>query len=180
MKDILTLFEEIIVDSISFLKTNNSEDLELLERDLSTPDTPFKVYNRIELEDRYGDAWETMASHENDPIWVTNIPREFYDFEEEQTGEWRNFDLFLPEGYGEAISGGEREYEYNKILKKIERAGLDKDNFNLILKLAKEEKLKPSAGAGLGIERFLRYICGTKHVADVQVFPRVPGIVTEL
>jgi asparaginyl-tRNA synthetase len=49
-----------------------------------------------------------------------------------------------------------------------------------MLRLAKDGILKPSAGAGLGIERFLSYICGVKHVAEVQPFPRVPGEVPEL
>ena len=111
---------------------------------------------------------------------MTDIPREFYDFEDEESGEWRNFDLILPEGYGEVISGAEREFEYEKIASKLERDGLQKDQFQLLLTLAKEGRLKPSVGAGLGIERFIGYICGTKHVADVQVFPRIPGIVTEL
>ena len=92
----------------------------------------------------------------------------------------RNFDLILPESYGEVISGAEREYEYTKIKSKLERDGLQKDQFQLLLTLAKEGRLKPSVGAGLGIERFIRYVCGTKHVAEVQVFPRIPGIVTEL
>jgi len=98
------------------------------------------------------------------PIWVT----------------WRNFDLVLPEGYGEVISGAEREYEYMKILKKLERDGLRKEKYEPLLRLAKDGRLKPSAGAGLGIERFVGYACGVKHVAEVQPFPRVPGMVPEL
>ena len=95
---------------------------------------------------------------------MTDIPREFYDYQDEATGAWLNYDLFLPEGYGEVISGAEREYEYGKIVKKLERDG----------------ELKPSAGAGLGLERFVAYLCGIKHVAEVQPFPRIPGIVSPL
>ena len=86
----------------------------------------------------------------------------------------------LPDGYGELISGSEREYDFKKIEKKLEKDRLDKKDYQLFLKLAKEGRLKPSAGAGLGIERFIAYICGVKHVADVQPFPRIPGIVTDL
>ena len=111
---------------------------------------------------------------------MTDIPREFYDYEDEAAAEWRNFDLFLPEGYGEVISGAEREYEYNKLLRKIDRDSLDRSEYGLLLNLAKDGRLKPSAGAGLGFERFISYVAGTKHVAEVQPFPRIPGTVPEL
>jgi asparaginyl-tRNA synthetase len=65
-------------------------------------------------------------------------------------------------------------------MKKLERDGVKKDDYSFLLSLAKEGRLKPSAGAGLGIERFIAYLCGVKHVAEVQPFPRVPGLVPPL
>ncbi|MCL7389984.1 MAG: asparagine synthetase A [Thaumarchaeota archaeon] len=181
MKDIFTLFEELIVKSIEVIKKEMHEELELLSRDLRIPTAPFRVYKRAELEKEYGDSWEEEISRTSrDPVWVTDIPRQFYDFQDFETGEWRNYDLILPEGYGEVLSGAEREYEYEKILKKIERDGLRKDDYRLILDLAEKKLLKPSAGAGIGVERFIQYICGLKHIGEVQPFPRIPGIVPDL
>jgi len=181
MKDIFTLFEELIVKSIEVIKKEMREELELLSRDLRIPTAPFRVYKRAELEKEYGDRWEEEISRTSrDPVWVTDIPRQFYDFQDFETGEWRNYDLILPEGYGEVLSGAEREYEYEKILKKIERDGLRKDDYRLILDLAEKKLLKPSAGAGIGVERFIQYICGLKHIGEVQPFPRIPGIVPDL
>ncbi|MCL7402543.1 MAG: asparagine synthetase A [Thaumarchaeota archaeon] len=181
MKDIFTLFEELIVKSIEVIKKEMREELELLSRDLRIPTAPFRVYKRAELEKEYGDSWEEEISRTSkDPVWVTDIPRQFYDFQDFETGEWRNYDLILPEGYGEVLSGAEREYEYEKILKKIERDGLRKDDYRLILDLAEKKLLKPSAGAGIGVERFIQYICGLKHIGEVQPFPRIPGIVPDL
>lgn len=181
MEDIFKLFEELIASSIAYVKDGFKEELATLKREIEVPETPFKVYKRKELEKIYGDLWEESASKEiEDPIWVTDIPREFYDYEDERTGEWRNFDLILPEGYGEAISGAEREYEYGKLVWKLEKAGLNKEEYGLLLRLAKEGKLKPSAGAGLGVERFVAYVCGVNHVAEAQPFPRIPGVVPEL
>lgn len=181
MEDIFKLFESLITSSIAYVKDGFKEELAALEREIDVPETPFKVYKRKELERIYGDRWEDSVSKEiEDPIWVTDIPREFYDYEDEGTGEWRNFDLILPEGYGEAISGAEREYEYGKLVGKLEKAGLNKEEYGLLLKLAREGKLKPSAGAGLGIERFVAYVCGVNHVAEAQPFPRIPGVVPEL
>ena len=114
------------------------------------------------------------ASEITEPVWITNIPREFYDFEDFKTGKWDNYDLFLPQ-FGEVLSGAKREYEYTKILTKIERDQVRKENYALILKMAKEGRLKPTAGAGIGMERLVGWIAGVKHIAECQPFPRVPG-----
>jgi len=181
MEDVFRVFEELITESIKAVKREMGEELALLKRDLRVPRTPFKVYKRRELEERYGERWASeLAYLIDEPIWVTDIPREFYDYEDDETGEWRNFDLILPEGFGEVISGAEREYEYEKIVRKMERDGIDKSQYKLLLDLAREGMLKPSAGAGLGIERFVAYVCGVEHVAEVQPFPRIPGLVPEI
>ena len=182
MEDIFKIYEDLIAKSIRTVKERLRDELKLLGRDeIEVPETPFEVFKRREVEERYGADWELKLSRDlRNPAWVTDIPREFYDYEDEEAGEWRNFDLILPEGYGEVISGGEREYEYEKMLRKIERDGLRRENYEFILNLAKRGLLKPSAGAGLGVERFIAYVCGVRHVAEVQPFPRIPGIVSEL
>jgi asparaginyl-tRNA synthetase len=181
MEDVFGVFEDLIKSSVAEVKKKLHDSLETLRTDLRVPETPFKVYSRRKLEEEYGKNWETSISEKSiNPVWVTDIPREFYDYEDETTAEWRNFDLILPEGYGEVISGAEREYEYTKLLRKMDRDGLNRDDYGLLLKLAREGRLKPSAGAGLGIERFISYLSGTDHVAEVQPFPRIPGTVPEL
>jgi asparaginyl-tRNA synthetase len=181
MGDIFRVFEDLIKSSIAEVKKKLRASLEVLRSDLRVPEAPFKIYNRKELDEEYGKNWETSVSEKSiNPVWVTNIPREFYDYEDEATAEWRNFDLLLPRGFGEVISGAEREHEYTRLRRKMERDGLNRDDYALLLSLARDGRLKPSAGAGLGIERFISYISGTDHVAEVQPFPRVPGIVPEL
>ena len=178
MQDIFQVYEDLITATIRSVQDDVSK---LRKNNLSVPRTPFKVYSRREMEKKYGTEWEQTASEEMlEPFWVTDIPREFYDYEDMQTGSWHNYDLFLPEGFGEVISGAEREYEHAKILKKLERDGVKKDDFKFLIDLAKDGKLKPSAGAGLGLERFIAYLCGVNHVAEVQPFPRIPGMVPAL
>ena len=181
MEDVFRIFEDLIKNSIISIKDRLQNYSTMAERDLRVPETPFRVCRRRELEERYGKSWEEAVSEKQiDPIWVTDFPREFYDYEDQITGAWRNFDLILPDGYGEVISGAEREHEHAKIVKKLERDGVRKEDYAFLLKLAEDGKLKPSAGAGLGIERFVAFICGVKHVAEVQPFPRIPGMVPEL
>jgi len=177
-QDVFRVYEDLIKATVKAIQDDVSE---LRKTELSVPETPFRVHSRKELEEKYGKEWEQTASEKaSDPFWITDIPREFYDYQDEATGAWQNYDLFLPGGYGEVISGAEREYEYSKIMKKLERDGVKKDDYAFLLKLAEDGKLKPSAGAGLGLERFAAYLCGVKHVAEIQAFPRIPGIVPPL
>ena len=178
MEDVFRLYEDLVKGAICAVEDEVSK---LRKTRLRIPTTPFRVHSRKDLEQKYGKDWEQLAPEkESDPFWLTDIPREFYDFQDEATGAWRNYDLFMPEGYGEVLSGAEREFEYSKIVKKIERDGVKKDDYTFLLNLAKDGKLKPCAGAGLGIERFVAYLCGVSHVADVQPFPRIPGLVPPL
>ncbi len=181
MEEVFRIFEDLIKTSIVTVREGLHAEQSMRERNVKVPETPFRVHRRRELEEKHGKDWgEVVSQKTTDPVWVTDLPREFYDYEDEKSGTWRNFDLFLPEGYGEVISGAEREYEYIKILRKLERDGVRKDDYEFLLRLAKNGRLKPSAGAGLGIERFVGYVCGVRHVAEVQPFPRIPGMVPEL
>jgi asparaginyl-tRNA synthetase len=181
-KDVMSLVEDVVFSLVTSLKRDMKAELTSLCRcdTLKIPEKPFKVYDRQELEAKYGEDWEAgIARETSDPGWVTNIPREFYDFEDLETGKWDNYDLFLPR-YGEVLSGAKREWEYKKILKKIERDKVNKDNYELVLSLSKQGRLKPTAGGGIGMERLVGWISGVKHIAETQPFPRVPGTVHEL
>jgi asparaginyl-tRNA synthetase len=178
MRDVFTIYEDMIVAAVEAVRADTSE---IRSTELEVPVTPFEIRSRKELEEQYGKEWEKIALEKaTAPFWLTDIPREFYDYQDEATGAWRNYDLFLHEGYGEVISGAEREYEYEKIVGKLERDNVKKDDFEFLLTLAKDGKLKPSAGAGLGLERFIAYLCGLQHAAEVQPFPRIPGVVPPL
>jgi asparaginyl-tRNA synthetase len=181
-KEIRSFVEEAICGLIGSLKEHSSKDLIDLERcsSLSVPATPFKVFDKMELEDKYGASWENQLSLEiSDPVWVINIPREFYDFEDLENGGWDNYDLFVPK-YGEVLSGAKREWEYTKIVKKMDRDSVKKENYEVYLRLAKEGRIRPTAGAGIGIERLTSWIVGAKHIGETQTFPKVPGIIYDL
>jgi asparaginyl-tRNA synthetase len=181
-KDIISLVDDAVCKLVASVKRDMKTELICLGKydTLKVPKKPFKIYDKQELEKEYGADWETSVAMENGaPVWVTNIPREFYDFEDFETGKWDNYDLFLPQ-YGEVLSGAKREWEYDKILKKIERDKIHKENYALVLKLAKEGRLKPCAGAGIGMERIVSWLTGAKHIAETQPFPRVPGTVNDL
>ncbi len=174
MDDVMGLIEELIVGLFDYAR--GLEELSELGREIPKVKAPFKRFTLGEIEEEFGD--EEKASKEiGEPFWITDISREFYDREDpEKPGHFRNYDLILPEGYGEVSSGGEREWQYDVILRKLKSAGLSLEAFKPYLEIAKAGKLKPSAGAGIGVERLVRYLVGAKHIAEVQPFPRIPGI----
>ena len=180
-KDIFTIVEKALVTLLTSIKKDMKTELEALRCEpLKVPKAPFKIIDKADLEAKYGAEWEACLSKEiTDPVWVTNIPREFYDFEDFKTGKWDNYDLFLPK-FGEVLSGAKREWEYSKISKKIERDDVKKENYAVLLRLAKEGRIKPTAGAGIGMERLVGWVTGVQHIAETQPFPRIPGTVNEL
>jgi len=170
MDDVIGLIEGLI--SGLFKEARGWE----LDREVPKVKPPFKRFTLEEIKEEFGS--EEKASEEMDkPFWVTDIEREFYDREDpERPGHFRNYDLYLPEGYGEVSSGGEREWEYEVIVRKMKKAGISLDAFRPYLEVAKAGLLRPSAGAGIGVERLVRYMVGAKHIAEVQPFPRIPGV----
>jgi asparaginyl-tRNA synthetase len=181
-KDVFSLVEHALCTLVKDLKKNMKDELSNIccFDTIPTLNEPFQIVDREDLEAKYGETWETDVTAEiTQPIWLTNIPRTFYDFEDFSTGKWDNYDLLMPK-FGEILSGSKREYEHDKIIRKMERDGVKKENFSLLLKMAKEGRIKPTAGAGIGIERLVGYLIGVKHIAECQPFPRVPGIVHEL
>ena len=177
MKEVMSLTEDLVCEIISRVLKENREELELLGRKLEVPPKPFKVYTTHELKEKYGKDWEALASLDHKyPFWAVCFKREFYDREDpEKPGHYRNYDLIYPEGFGEGLSGGEREWQYDRIISRIRRDGLDLSRFKEYLYVARRGLLLPSAGAGIGVERLVRFITGAKHVGDVQPFRRVPG-----
>ena len=172
MDEVMSLIEELIVGLFKEARTWE----ELVERGLPKVKVPFKRFTMAEIEEEFGDD-EKASKAMSEPFWITDISREFYDREDpEKPRHFRNYDLILPEGYGEVSSGGEREWEYEAILRKLKESGLSLKAFRPYLEVAKAGKLKPSAGAGIGVERLVRYIVGARHIAEVQPFPRIPGI----
>jgi asparaginyl-tRNA synthetase len=180
--DIMRLVEGAVIGLAECLRRDEADDLKLLGRyeAVKVTKTPFATYDGAKLEEEYGPIWETkLISEIKEPSWVVNIPREFYDYEDFEISRWDNYDLMMP-GYGEVLSGARRESDYSKMLAKMERENVKKENFALILKLAKEGRIKPTAGAGIGVERIVSWITGAKHIGETQPFPKIPGTVYEL
>ncbi|WP_020387417.1 asparagine synthetase A [Kribbella catacumbae] len=123
---------------------------------------------------------EAMLSEQVEtPFFVTDYPkgsRGFYDREsKDQPGMLRNFDLIAAEGYGELCSGSEREQDYATIVARMRETAENPAKYAWYLQMLKDG-VPPSAGFGLGLERFTRYVAGLDSVWQASAFPKVPGI----
>ncbi len=180
-EDMLELGEGLLVHTLSEVKKDCKDELEYFGRDITIPETPFERIKYHHAYNKYGRIFEEVLSQENEePFWLIDIPsedREFYDREDpKRPGILRDMDLIYPEGFGEALSGGERECVPEKIKKRIEEQELDLEDFGMYLEYA-EKGLPQSAGFGIGLERLTRYVCGLDDIKDTLLFPKMPGTV---
>ena len=178
-EEIMELGERLIIHVLTKVKKHCKKELELLRRRLHIPSRPFKRILFEEAYAKYGEEYEDIISkEEKEPFWIIDFPiwkREFYDREyEDKEGFLADMDLIYPEGYGEGLSGGEREYEYEKIIERMEKSGMDMGEFSFYLEMVKKG-LHPSAGFGIGLERLVKFICGLNDIQYAILFPKIPG-----
>jgi asparaginyl-tRNA synthetase len=126
--------------------------------------------------------WEgekLISEHTDRPFFIVDYPkgsRGFTDGESRaEPGVLRNFDLIAPAGYGELCSGGEREFEYRRLVERMRETGENPAKYAWYLDLARDG-LPSSAGFGLGVERFTRYLTGLDTVWQATAYPKLPGV----
>ncbi len=124
---------------------------------------------------------EKLSQMFHQPFFIHDYPRGsrgFYDKEDpDRPGILRDFDLLYPEGYGEAASGAEREYEYDKVIMRLRATGENPSKYGWYLEMLREG-IQPSSGFGIGLERLTRFICGLENVWEARPYPKVAGILS--
>lgn len=190
-KEAMKVLEDLIKFVIRKVKKRCYDELEQIGRTLHVPEKSFRIITHEEavkmakemgLKADFEEElpWETekaISFKFKEPFFITHYPkgsRGFY----ERDGKDRllDFDLMYPEGFGEAASGSEREWEYEKVKKKI--MGMEMPEiFEPYLEIMRSG-IKPTAGFGLGLERLTRFICGLDHIKDATLFPKVAGVVS--
>ncbi len=181
---VMDLGERLLCTVVADVAHACTRALAELGRDLPAPHRPFPTISHPEACARWGpDFEEPLSSACPQPVWVVDFPkgvREFYDREDPaRPGVLLDMDLLYPQGFGEALSGGEREHLPQRIAQRLEEQGLSPSEYEGLLQLAKQG-IPPSAGFGIGIERLVRFLAGLEHVGDVRPFPRVPGAPSDL
>lgn len=178
-EEIMRLGEELFRTIVAAVKDKCQEELDFFSRTLTIPESPFERIGYREAEAKCGPEFEEILSSSRPaPFWVVDFPiegREFYDREDlSRPGILVDMDLYYPEGYGEALSGGEREYQLERVRYRIQKKGIPLEAYALYLEVVKRG-LYPSAGFGIGIERLTRYLCGLKQIELTRLFAKLPG-----
>lgn len=107
------------------------------------------------------------------PVFVTDYPRDIKSFYMRQNDDEKTvaaMDLLVP-GVGELIGGSQREERAERLEKRIEEMGINKEDLWWYLELRKHGGVK-HAGYGLGFERLIMYLTGINNIRDVIPFPR--------
>ena len=107
------------------------------------------------------------------PVFVTDYPKDikaFYMKLNEDGKTVAAMDCLVP-GIGEIIGGSQREDDYDKLTKRMEEMGLNKEDYDFYLDLRKYGSAR-HAGFGLGFERCVMYLTGMSNIRDVLPFPR--------
>ncbi|MCX5636171.1 MAG: asparagine--tRNA ligase [Planctomycetota bacterium] len=124
-----------------------------------------------------GGSDETIISRMHDkPVFVTHYPKEAKAFymKIDRTNEkvTLNFDLLAPAGFGEIIGGSVREDDYDRLLNRIRRQGLNPQTYDWYLDLRKYGSV-PHGGFGLGVERTVAWVTGEKHIRQCIALTRM-------
>ena len=109
----------------------------------------------------------------SDFIFITHYPskkRPFYTMDDPEDPEYTlSFDLLF-RGL-EITSGGQRVHDYAAQVAKMEKLGMNPEEFATYLMLHKYGA-PPHGGLGLGLERLTMHLLGAKNVREATMFPR--------
>jgi len=168
------------------------DELLILERDISKLETVVPPFPRITYDEAakilekhgngfqygkdFGGTDETVLSGQFEkPVMIHRWPAEikaFYMKRDKDNPELAlGVDMLAPEGFGEIVGGGQREDDLEILMKRIRYHDLPLKPFQWYLDLRKYGSV-PHSGFGLGLERTVGWICGTKHIRETIPFPR--------
>ena len=109
----------------------------------------------------------------SDFLFVTHYPskkRPFYTMDDPEDPEYTlSFDLLF-RGL-EITSGGQRVHDYHQQVEKMQKLGMNPEQFETYLMLHKYGA-PPHGGLGIGLERLTMHLLGFKNVREATMFPR--------
>ena len=188
----MTWAEQLVGFIIQRVLEKCAYELMLLERDTTKLESIVPPFPRITYDEAvsllkdngveftygsdFGAPDETILSEQFDkPIlihrWPANIKAFYMKRDSDNPDLALGVDMIAPEGYGEIIGGGQREDDLDILIDTIRHHDLPLEPFKWYLDLRKFGSV-PHSGFGLGLERTVAWICGTKHIRETIPFPR--------
>jgi asparaginyl-tRNA synthetase len=193
LEDVKRVGEELIVFVIGRVLEKRGEELKALERDVSKLEAVKEPFHRMTYDEAVvklqskgseiqwggdlGNTDETLLTEDLDrPVMVDRYPasvKAFYFQPAPDRPELAmGVDFIAPEGYGEVIGGGQRIHDLDLLLQRLKEHNLPAEAFNWYLDLRRYGSV-PHAGFGMGVERFVAWMCGLEHIRETIAFPRM-------
>ncbi|MEM5797658.1 MAG: aspartate--tRNA(Asn) ligase [Candidatus Aenigmatarchaeota archaeon] len=190
--DVMRVEEGMVVYALEKVKKECDEQLEILNKEIKVPKTPFpelqfpKIYDILEElgkpipkgQDLNRESEEALATYirerfKSEFFFVNRFPyavKPFYVMKVDESPEWaRSIDLVF-KGM-EVSSGGQREHRYQKLISQIKEKGLNLNSLKWFTEVFKYG-VPPMGGYSLGIERFTMKLLDIANVREATLFPR--------
>ena len=193
LEDVKRVGEELMTFVVGRVLENRRAELAVLERDVTKLEAIKAPFYRMSYDDAvkklqakgsaivwggdFGNTDETLLTDDLDrPVIVEKFPTEikaFYFQPDSDRPELAlGVDFIAPEGYGEIIGGGQRIHDLDLLLKRLEEHKLPREAFEWYLDLRRFGSV-PHAGFGMGVERFVAWMCGLEHIRETIAYPRM-------
>ncbi|KAK5114446.1 hypothetical protein LTR62_002381 [Meristemomyces frigidus] len=197
--DLLTHLEDLMcgVLEIVLAHPRTAAMIKKLNPDFTMPVRPFKrmkytdaidwlnahdIKNENDQPHAFGDdiaeaAERRMTDILNVPIFLTHFPTEIKAFymQKDPTDPrvTESVDCLMP-GVGEIIGGSMRMDDYAELMEAYQKNGIPSEPYYWYTDL-RRYGTSPHGGYGLGLERFLAWLCKQHTVRDTCLFPRYMG-----
>lgn len=191
-EDVMAMETGFLKYTMELLKSEYKKELDMLGIDLPSisqiPHVRFaeakqlvsEKYNRkirnpfdLEPEEEVLIGRYFKEEYGSDFVFVTHYPskkRPFYAMDDpEDTSVTLSFDL-LYKGL-EITTGGQRIHDYQMILEKMEKRGMDPEDIKDYLMIFKYG-MPPHGGLGIGLERLTMRLLDEQNVRETSLFPR--------
>jgi asparaginyl-tRNA synthetase len=193
LEEVKRVAEELVVSLVQRVLENRKEELKTLERDTSKLEKVASPFPRMSYDEAvkilqskgseiqwggdFGNTDETLLTQDFDrPVIVDRFPTEikaFYFQTDPQRPEVAlGVDFIAPEGYGEIIGGGQRIHDLALLETRLQEHNLPREAFEWYLDLRRFGSV-PHGGFGMGVERFVAWMCGLEHVRETIPYPRM-------
>jgi len=127
--------------------------------------------------DDFGAEEETLLSARyGQPVLLTHFPAAIKAFymqpDPDDPEQVLALDLLAPEGYGEIIGGSQRIHDHALLEERLVLHDLPREAFQWYLDIRRHGTF-PHSGFGMGLERFVAWVCGLKHLRESSAYPRM-------
>ena len=193
LEDVKRVGEEMVLFVIARVLENRREELKVLERDVAKLEAVQSPFHRMSYDEAviklqskgseikwgtdFGNTDETLLTDDLDrPVMVDRYPSQvkafYFQPAPERAEVALGVDFIAPEGYGEIIGGGQRIHDLDLLLQRLKEHHLPPEAFDWYLDLRRYGSV-PHAGFGMGVERFVAWMCGLEHIRETIAFPRM-------